>query len=166
MKIIKYTLFLSVFIIIFFSFPALAKLNRVYVIVNMDNAPIEILEFGKYYREDKDHISSVVEYKNKVNRDIVASAITMVYYDPFNEKEGGVKGIATNLLVKNDVVKGGWSIYGEPEFVKTAIAFVSAVRFEDGEVWRADLDEVMKKASKNPELEFLSQTKMLKIEKK
>jgi len=157
---------LGIFIVACFCSVVSAKLTRVYVIVNMDNAPIQILEFGRYYKEDEDHISSVVKYWNKTDRDIEASVITMIYYDAFNEKEDGVKGISTDFLKAQGQDSGGWSTYGKPYFVKTAIAFVSAVRFIDGEVWRADTKEVIKVASEMPQLDFLSETKMLEIEKK
>lgn len=58
-----------------------------------------------------------------------------------------------------------WSTYGEPRFVKTAIAYVSAARFVDGEAWKADTKKVIETAGDMPELSFLSRTKMLEIEK-
>ena len=154
------------FVLFCFSSVSLADLARIYIIVNMDDAPIEILEFGKSRFEDEDHISSVVEIKNRVEKAIEALEVTMVYYDPFNEKEDGVRGISTKTLRAGVSARAGWSTYGNPSFVKTAIAFVSAVRFLDGEVWKADIKEVMKKAGTIPKLEFLSETKMLEIEKK
>ena len=156
---------LAVIIVACFSSAALARLTRVYVIVNMDDAPIEILEFGKYRGEDEDHIFSVVEYKNKTDRYIEASAITMIYYDAFNERQDGVRGITTDRLGPYVEVRGGWSTYGEPDFVKTAIAYVSAVRFIDGEIWRADTEKVIETAGDMPELAFLSEAEMLEIEK-
>ena len=154
-----------IFLVLCLCYPTLA-LERIYVIVNMENARIEILKFGKYYKEDEDHIFSIVEMKNTTDRDIEALAVTMMYYDPFNEKEDGVRGISTDLSKSGEIARGGWSIYGKPDFVKTAIAFVSAVRFLDGEVWKADVKEVMKTAGEMSELSFLSETKMLEIEKK
>lgn len=157
---------LAVIIIACFSSAVLAGLTRVYVIVNMDDAPVEILEFGKSSREDEDHIISVVKYKKRTDRDIEALAITMVYYDAFDEKQDGVIGISTYRLATELENTGAWSIYGEPDFVKTAIAFVSAVRFwPDGEVWRADTEKVIETAGDMPELSFLSETEMLEIEK-
>jgi len=157
---------LAVFIVVCSSSLLSARLTRVYLIVNMDNAPVEISEFGMSSREGSDHISSVVKYKNRTDRDIEALAITMIYYDVFNEKEGGVRGISSELLKATQEDIGGWSIYGESSFVKTAIAFVSTVRFLDGEVWKVDREEVFKTAGNIPELSFLSETKMLEIEKK
>jgi len=163
----KLTILIIVIILIAVCFcsPVLARLNRIYVIVNMDNAPIEISEFGKYRAEDEDHISSVVKYNNKTGRDIEALAITMIYFDAFNEKEDGVKGISTDRLNAHKEDSGGWSTYGEPGFVKTAMAYVSAVRFLDGEIWKADTDEVFKIAGKIPELSFLSETEMIEVKK-
>ena len=157
---------LAVFIVVCSSSLLSARLTRVYLIVNMDNAPVEISEFGRSSREDSDHISSVVKYKNRTDRDIDALAITMIYYDAFNEKEDGVRGISTELVKATQEDRGGWSIYGEASFVKTAIVFVNAVRFLDGEVWKVDREEVFKRAGNIPELSFLSETKMLEIEKK
>jgi hypothetical protein len=44
------------------------------------------------------------------------------------------------------------------------MAFVSAVRFMDGEVWWADLNDLIDEAAKLPGLEFLSKIEMLEIE--
>ena len=157
---------LAIIIVACFSSAVLARLTRVYVIVNMDDAPVEILEFGKSSREDEDHISSVVRYRKRTDRDIEALAITILYYDAFDEKQDGVIGISTYRLATELENTGAWSIYGKPDFVKTAIAFVSAVRFwPDGEVWKADIDEVFRTAANMPGLSFLSRTEMLEIEK-
>lgn len=149
---------------------------RVCVIVNTDNAPVEILEFERWYAgEDETHISSKLKYKNKTDRDIEALAITIIYYNLFNDKEDEVKGVSTKPLKAQTWNIGRWStgwvavpasqtglcfddlnpLYGRPNFVKTAIAFVSAIRFLDGEVWKADIDEVFKMAADLPGLEFL-----------
>ncbi len=156
---------MALIIVACFCSIASAKLARVYVIVNMDDAPIEILVFGKSQGEDEDHISSVVKFKNRTDRDIEALAITMVYYDAFNEKQDGIMGIFTDPLYANRQRNAGWSTYGEAAFVKTAIAYVSAVRFIDGEVWKADIKKVIETAGNMPELSFLSETEMLEIEK-
>ncbi len=155
---------LAVIIVACFSSAVLARLIRVYVAVNMDNAPIEILGFGRSREEDEDHIFSIVEYQNITDRQIEAFAITIIYYDAFNEKQAGVRGIDDDLQ-PGQIWRGGWSIYGEPRFAKTAIAYVSAVRFLDGEIWKADTEKVFETAGDMPELSFLSETKMLEIEK-
>lgn len=148
-------------------------ITRVCVIVNTDGAPVEILEFRRYYPgEDENHISSELKYKNKTDRDIEALEITIIYYNLFNDKEDEVRGISTKLLKAQKVGRGRWSkgrviiparlrfddlnpIFGRPNFVKTAIAFVSVIRFLDGEVWKADIDEIFKIAVDLPGLEFL-----------
>lgn len=135
-----------IFIVAHFCFLASAQFIRVYVIVNTDSAPVEILEFGQYLSEKPDHISSVVKYENRTDRDIEALAIIMIYYDAFNDKQDGTIGISTPLLKAHRRDSGLWSIYGKPDFVKTAMTFVSAVRFLDGEVWKAEIDEVIKTA--------------------
>ncbi|MGB2983519.1 MAG: hypothetical protein WBC63_06630 [Candidatus Bipolaricaulia bacterium] len=147
------------------SHVVVAELQRVYVIVNHADAPITITGFGKYRNEDDTHISSVIEYTNATSRDIEALAITMIYFDAFNEREDGVKGISTDALPARQQDTGAWSTYGNPGFVKTAMAFVSAVRFLDGEVWHADMEDVLQEAALLPGLSFLSQTEMLEIEK-
>lgn len=155
-------------------------ITRVCVIVNTDDAPVEILEFKRYYPdEDENHISSELKYKNKTDRDIEALAITIIYYNLFNDKEDEVKGVSTKLLKAQKVNRGRWStgwvavlapqglrfddlnpLFGRPNFVKTAIAFVSTIRFLDGEVWKADIDEVFKIAADLPGLEFLQGRKI------
>lgn len=164
MKKVIYIL-LTAFVVGCLNYPVSAKLSRIYVIVNMDDAPVEILAFSKYKYEEENYISSMIEYRNITNRDIEALAITMIYYDAFNEKEDGVRGISTDLMGAGEGYRGTWSTYGEPNFVKTAMAFVDSVRFVDGEIWKADRQEVIGVASKMPELYFLSKTEMLEVEK-
>ncbi len=156
---------LAVIIVACFSSAVLAAdLTRVYVMVDMANAPIEILEFGKSRGEGGPFLTEEIEYKNKTDRDIEALAITMIYYDAFNETEGGLRSISIDLLKATQAGRLLWSMYGS-RFVKTAIAYVSAVRFVDGEVWKADTKKVIETAGDMPELSFLSETEMLEIEK-
>ena len=89
----------------------------------------------------------------------------MIYYDAFNEQQDGMRGIATDLFKAGETRRGGWSTYGEPGLVKTAIAYVSAVRFINGEIWKADTKKVIETAGTMPELSFLSRAEMLEIEK-
>ena len=151
-------------LLVIFSIPCFSGLQRVYVIVNHADSPIEITGFGKYAYEDDNRIASVVEYRNRTERSIEALAITMIYFDAFNEREDGVKGISADLLRAHSEDTGVWSTYGTPGFVKTAMAFVSAVRFLDGEVWWADVEEVLEEAADLAGLEFLSQKEMLVID--
>ncbi len=89
---------LAVIIVACFSSAVLtAGLARVYVIVNMDDAPVEILEFGRYQRKGENRIASVVDYKNITDRQIEAFAITIIYYDAFDEKQVGVRDIDDDL---------------------------------------------------------------------
>ncbi len=143
-------------------------ITRIYVLVNTDNAPVEILSFGKGYSEPPGSFSGEVEYKNRTDRDIEALAITMVCYDVFNDEQGFDRGV----FVFPTPLKAGeeGSIYlavaGESSIVKTAMTFVSAVRFLDGEVWKPDMEQVLEIAKDIPQLSFLSEIEMLEIEKK
>ena len=168
MCVIMKRILLAAFILVCLCSPASAELRQVYVIVNMGNAPVEILESRQCHARKKDHICSQVKYKNRTDKNIEALAITMIYFDAFNDKLDGVRGISTGLLNAQGESAGYWSVYvGEPGFVKTAVAFVSAVRFlRNEEVWKADVDEVVKVAADMPELNFLLETEMLEIEKK
>ncbi len=156
---------LAIIIIACFSSAVLADLTRVYVIVNMDDAPIEILKFGESPAADFDEILSAVRYKNRTDRNIEAYAITMIYYNAFNEKEDGRRGISTTLLRARQQISSEWFGFRGISLVKTAIAYVSAVRFIDGEVWKADIEDVFRIAGNMPELSFLSEIEMLEIEK-
>jgi len=159
------TFMVALLLLVSISYLGFAELTRVYVEVNMDNSPIEITSFGQYRYEDSSHISSVVGFVNNSERAIEALAITMIYYDPFNDREDGVRGIFTDILDAHQGGSGTWSTYGTPGFVKTAMAFVSAVRFVDGEVWKANPADVVARAERIPELSFLSQTEMIEIGK-
>ncbi len=157
---------LAVIMVACFSSAVLAVgLTRVYVIVNIDGAPIEILKFSESPGEDLDEILSAVRYKNRTDKNIEAHAITMIYYDAFNEKEDGRRGISTTLLRARQQISSEWFAFRGISLVKTAIAYVSAVRFIDGEVWKADIEDVFRIAGDMPELSFLSEPEMLEIEK-
>lgn len=136
-------------------------ITRIYVLVNTDDAPVEILAFGKVHVEPWDCFSGEVEYENRTDRDIEALAITMVCYDVFNDQQGFDRGVDVFPTPLKPGEEG--SIYlavaGESSIIKTAVAFISAVRFLDGEVWEVDIlavyRGVVRIARNIPELSFL-----------
>jgi len=90
--------------------------------------------------------------------------ITIIYFDAFNERLAGANGVSTDRMAAGSEDTGAWSKYGTPGFMKTGMAFVSAVRFLDGEVWLADTDDVLDIAQNLTGLEFLFQTDVFEVE--
>lgn len=148
--------------------PPRIGITRIYVLVNTDNAPIEILSFGKGHTESRGSFSGEVQYKNRTDRDIEALAITMVCYDVFNDEQGFDRGVEVfpTPLKAGEEDSICLAVAGESSIVKTVMAFVSAVRFLDGEVWKVDTKKFTEIAGNMPELSFLSALEMLQIEKK
>jgi hypothetical protein len=149
------------------SWASFGQLRRDYVFVNLPGAPVQITAFGQAKYEEENRIKSVVQYRNVTTRAIEAAEITMIYFNPFNDKEAGVRGITTDLLGPGQEEVGSWSVYGTPSLVKTAMAFVSAVRFADnGEVWRTDVAALEKAAAALPILGFLTGVESLTVDEK
>jgi len=142
-----------------------ARLRRVNVALNPDDTPIKLLSIEDDVKIDYvDRIDSVVDYVNTTDRDVEALAITIVYFDAFDEQLCGTRVICTDGLAPGDGNGSRCIIVGPPGFVKTAVAFVSAVRFLDGEVWHADIALVLETASLHDELKFLDCPELLEIE--
>jgi len=146
------------------------EITRIYVLVNTDDAPVEVLSFGKGYAEPQGFFFGEVKYKNRTDREIEALAITMICYDVFNEQQGFDRCVDVFPIPlkagEEGSISGYLAVPGESSIVKTAVTFISAVRFIDGEVWKADIEDVFKIAGDMPELSFLSETEMLEIEEK
>jgi len=117
------------------------------LVLTQAEAPVLITKYqNRYTRSDKvdeNGVSHKIEYKNRTDRRIVAIEFGFVEFTVWNEH------IETLIANDMDAVGGGKS--GEGVWLHdpltgfifhTGVAYVSRVRFEDGEIWNANVEEV------------------------
>lgn len=111
------------------------------LVIEQPEAPLTITQYQARYVNSKDEvgISHRLEYQNKTDRRIQAVEVGLVAFDIWNEF---IEKIAANDL---DRIGGGrsgdgaWLHNPQAAFIfHTGIAYISRVRFEDGEIWTAD----------------------------
>lgn len=135
---------------IFTSVSLAQKTSR---IIEQSQAPIKIISYEVEYQEGGKYssrgIRHEVNFQNISKRNIVALQIGLVSFDVWNEFLDRTGGISMNILSPNETEGGTWiaNAYGDFSFY-TGITYVSKVRFSDGEIWSADLDNIAKELRK------------------
>jgi len=154
-------------VFIFLAVPAYAKgetVDPVSIILDQPDCPITITmhkcrfdpEDTGQYTYHSDRIEHEVNYKKVSEKEIVAIKFGFVEFDVFNDFLDGFSGIIVENpgIIKVIERKKGtnWYNYSYYAFTfdkyGTGIVYVSAVRFFDGTVWKADLDQVIDQLKK------------------
>ena len=113
-----------------------------------EGAPLRISPYSAEYQRGGGRLSregilheAVVE--NVTARKIVAYQLGLLSFNIFNEFQDRLGGYAIRDVAPGAIHEGSWlaSALAESAFY-TGVAYVSKVRFEDGEVWQADLEEI------------------------
>ncbi len=115
------------------------------IVLKQENVPLNIDKYeASYYDQNVDH---EVSYKNISQQKIVALRLGFISFTVFNDFLDSTKGISVETIEIGQIKKGTWTHakYRGFSFRKygTGIAFVDAVRFEDGTIWKADYDEIL-----------------------
>ena len=117
-------------------------------ILTQSDAPIAITEYGARYQErsryQSEGIRHELSYRNVGDRKIVAAQFGLLAFNIFNEFQDRLGGFTIEDVDVGGTDAGVWvaSALAEAAFY-TGVAYVDKVRFEDGEVWSADYDEVL-----------------------
>lgn len=129
-------------------------------ILEQSDSPVAITSHESRYQEEDDsrysmHPARIVhdlKYKNTTDKEIVAVKFGLVEFDAFNEFLDKFTGFTVEKLPAAKEKAGTWvnNAYRAFTFDKygTGVAYVSAVRFADGTIWRADLDKVLEQLRK------------------
>lgn len=138
----------GLFLLILIAAVPVRALQPTAKIIAQPGAPIEIVSYravyvsgsGAYIQEGIQH---AVEYKNVSGKVIDAVQIGLVSFDVWNEFLDRTLGLTTDTFGPNTSKKGTWvaRAYADFSFL-TGVAYVSKVRFRDGEIWKADLDSI------------------------
>jgi len=144
------------------------------VILKQKTAPLTItgykaeleLEFKGKFSRDPEQIRHVATYKNTSGKEIVALQIGFAAFDAFNALMGGFSGWSIKTVAADGSAEGDWAqqTYATFSFAEygTGVAYVKAVRFADGTIWRANMAEVlieMQKFEKDLKKEDLEEKK-------
>ncbi len=127
------------------------------VVLKQTGVPLELTSYrstfqpenraSTYSRGNPDQIGHSVFYKNVSPKEIVAVQIGFASFDAFNGFMGRFNGWATETVAPGASRSGEWSQRPYAAFAfkgfGTGVAFVNAVRFNDGTIWRANLAEVL-----------------------
>ncbi len=124
--------------------------DRKALIVN--NCPcvrLSNFSFENRYERSSYRFVQYMCWTNTGGQSIIAFEIIILRYDAFNERINGASWTVTGTNSKNwePLDPGNMSsdknISSKTEEVFTSIAYVRAVRFKDGTIWRADTEELL-----------------------
>jgi hypothetical protein len=124
-----------------------AAQDKVSKIIDQPTAPLKILSYQANYQERSSYrsegIRHVLEYQNVSDRKIVAVQIGLVPFDIWNEFLDKTGGVSMQTIAPQAKEKGEWLANAYADFsFHTGVAYVSKVRFEDGDIWTADLSAI------------------------
>lgn len=140
--------FLGAFLIVIVTGSAQAQ-NTPNKIVTQADAPVRILKYDARYQESSGTfsvrgINHAAEYENTTTRKIVAVQLGLVSFDVWNKFLDQTMGIDMSGLQPGKKKVGAWAAtaYGDFSFW-SGFVYVSKVRFDDGEIWAADLGTIV-----------------------
>ena len=127
--------------------------NRQAVIINNANSYVDLTSFGfeNRYSQSTFRLITNLAWKNVSTKPITAFEVVVLKYDPFNRPifgggqwmiTGHNSGDWTPLMPGQSSNDGLVGYESEP--VLTSVVYVRAIRFQDGNVWSADLPAVEK----------------------
>lgn len=126
------------------------------VILKQSNTPLKISSYTASYvpelSRSSEKIKHSVSYHNTSSKEIVALQIGLTAFDAFNGFMGRFSGWSIEKIPPGGAKSGEWTQrpYAAFSFENygTGVAYVNAVRFSDGSIWRANLSEVLAELQK------------------
>jgi hypothetical protein len=118
-------------------------------IISQPTAPVKIVSYNAFYIDSSSTyvsrgIHHNLEYENASARTVVAVQFGLVSFDIWNEFLDRTGGVTMEDIAPGSKEKGKWVATSYADFsFHTGVAYVSKVRFEDGEIWSADLNSVL-----------------------
>lgn len=150
----------SILVILLLTFFAVGAHGENAVILTQKDAPLVITSYTTAFEKENhgdydshsDQILHALKYKNTGEKKIVAIRIGLTAFDTFNDFMDRFGGVSIEDIAPGAEEKGEWtqSPYAAFLFQKygTGVAYVANVRFEDGTIWNANLDEVLEQLRK------------------
>lgn len=124
-----------------------------HIVIDQPEAPLRILSYNAEYQErgnySREGIKHSVEYENTTERQVFALQIGLVSFSVFNEFLDRTGGVSMSKLAPGKRAKGAWVASALSDFTfHTGVAYVSKVRFVNGEIWTADLEVILEELRK------------------
>lgn len=125
---------------------AIQPTNR---ILDQPGSPVKILSYNAFYPKkglpEKEGITHMVHYENVSGRDIVAVEIALISFDVWDHFLDGKWGTKIKEIKRGDRNEDVWISPNDAGFTFfTGTAYVNRVRFDDGKIWSADLNQILK----------------------
>lgn len=139
---------LAISLILLGTLTAIAQETYESKILEQKDSPIVIEKYQSAYQRGsstyaREGIHHSVTYRNNTDRIIVAIQFGLVAFDIWNEFLDRTGGVSMDAVKPGGKESGAWTAnaYGDFSF-HTGVAYVSKVRFDNGEIWTADLEAV------------------------
>ena len=125
-----------------------AQLRTSSRIVEQPDAPVQIVasssEYQKRTNEGPEGIRHELEFRSQATQKIVAVQFGLISFDIWNEYLARLAGLATEELNPKARKRGVWlTATDQAVGFLTAVVYVDRVRFESGEIWIADRDQIL-----------------------
>ena len=122
-------------------------------VLAQEGAPIVISAYSAGYQPresfNREGIRHFPIYRNVSTRKKIALQFGLLAFDIFNEFQDRLGGYTIQDVDPGATAKGSWAASARAESAfHTGVAYLSKVRYEDGEVWSADLDNVTMQVQK------------------
>jgi len=130
------------------------------VILKQERSPLIILSYESMfekayqgsYDSHPDRIRHSIKFRNVSNNNIVAVRFGLAAFDTFNCFMGKLGGMTMDDIASNSEHDAEWKqdAYAAFMFEKygTGVAYIDAVRAENGAIWRADMTLVLEELRK------------------
>ena len=118
-------------------------------ILEQKSAPVVIEEYQAAYQRrvgayQREGIRHSLKYRSNTDRPIIALQFGLVSFDIWDEFLDRMGGVTMESLKPSEKKSGEWIATAYADFsFRTGVAYVSKVRFADGEIWTVDLDWVL-----------------------
>lgn len=136
----------TIILIVCFVDPAHGQ-KSVSRIIPQADSPLKIVSYEPQFQKSstytREGIRHEVKYQNTSQKKIVAVQIGLTSFDIWNEFLDRTGGVSMRELSPGESEEGTWvaTAYGDFSFY-TGVCYVSKVRFEDGQIWSANLDKI------------------------
>lgn len=123
------------------------------IIVEQPDSPVSLSEYSASYQESgsyqREGVKHELSYQNASDRDIVAFELEFVMFSVFNEYMDTFGGVSMDDLEAGEDDDGGWVASSLNAFTfHTGVAFVRQLRYENGDIWEADMSIVEERLQK------------------
>jgi hypothetical protein len=116
------------------------------IVVQQSNSPIRIVSYKAQYKPETG-LRHVIQYQNRSGQKIVAIRFGMLSFDLFHKFLGKTTGTNVQDMNAGKSEEGYWlTDSGHAAAFHVGIAWVDAIRMEDGTIWSANEADILTEA--------------------